>query len=144
MGINVNNPLGSLIDLVKDGFDRLIPDKAAAAQAKATLDQLRESDEAKQLDREMQLQLAALANVQAEAKGESWLQRNWRPMVALFLTGLVGAYWFGFTAPNLTQITVDDLFSLVKICLGGYYGGRTVEKVAPHVVEAVKALKSNG
>src|SRR5579872_4730602 len=128
MGINVNNPLGSLIDLVKDGFDRLIPDKAAAAQAKATLDQLRESDEAKQLDREMQLQLAALANVQAEAKGESWLQRNWRPMVALFLTGLVGAYWFGFTAPNLTQITVDDLFSLVKICLGGYYGGRTVEK----------------
>jgi hypothetical protein len=47
MGISINNPLGSIIDLVKDGLDRFIPDKSQAAQAKATLDQLKESDDAK-------------------------------------------------------------------------------------------------
>jgi hypothetical protein len=143
MSFNINNPIGSIIDLVKDGLDKWGPaDKTAVAQMKAQLDQLKESDDAKAASDEIQLQLAALANVQAEAKGESWLQRNWRPMTALFLVGLVGAYWFGWTAPNLTQITVDDLFGLVKICLGGYYASRGMEKIAPHVVEAVRALKS--
>jgi hypothetical protein len=143
MGFNINNPIGSIIDLVKDGLDKWGPaDKTVVAQLKSQLDQLRESDEAKAAGDDVQLQLAALANVQAEAKGESWLQRNWRPITALFLVGLVGAYWFGFTAPNLSQITVDDLFGLVKICLGGYYVGRSAEKLAPHVVEAVKAFKN--
>jgi hypothetical protein len=142
MNLNISNPIGSIIDFVKDGMDRLIPDKTAAAQAKAALDQLKESDDAKAAADDVQMQLAAMANVQAEAKGESWLQRNWRPIVALFLTGLVGSYWFGYTAPNLTAAAVDDLFGLVKICLGGYYAGRSVEKIAPHVVAAVKALKS--
>lgn len=142
MNLDIKNPISSVIDLVKDGLDRFIPDKSAAAQAKAALDQIKESDEAKAASDDVQLQLAAMANVQAEAKGESWLQRNWRPMVALWFAGLVGAYWFGFVAPNLTAAAVDDLFGLVKICLGGYYASRGVEKVAPHVVAAVKALKS--
>jgi Holin of 3TMs, for gene-transfer release len=122
-------------------IDKVIPDKAANDAAKAALEELRESDQAKQIEQDVQLQLAALSNVQAEEKGESWLQRNWRPIVALFLTGLVGSYWFGWTAPNLTPASIDDLFGLVKICLGGYYAGRSVEKIAPHVVEAVKAFK---
>ena len=35
--------------------------------------------------------------VQAEAKGESWLQRNWRPLTMVWFSFLVGAYWFGYT-----------------------------------------------
>lgn len=123
-------------------IDKVIPDKAAAAAAKASLDQMKESDEAKAIEDQLQLQLASLANVQAEAKGESWLQRNWRPIVALFFTGLVGAYWFGYNAPNLPAASVEDLFSLVKICLGGYYVGRSVEKIAPHIASAITAVKS--
>lgn len=79
--------------------------------------------------------------IAAEATGNSWLQRNWRPISALFLLGLVGAYWFGFTGTHLTQTTVDDCFSLVKLCLGGYVAGRSIEKVAPHAVEVAKALR---
>lgn len=138
MAISINNPLGSVIDLVKDGLDRFIPDKSAAAAAKATLDQLKESDEAKSLDADIKVQLAGLDNVKAEAAGSSWLQRNWRPMTALTFVGLVTAYWFGFTAPNLPQASVQELFELVKLCLGGYTMGRTVEKVAPAVMAALK------
>lgn len=66
----------------------------------------------------------------AEAKGESWLQRSWRPIVMLFLMALVGAYWFGFVGENLTEESVKLGFNLVQIGLGGYVVGRSAEKVA--------------
>lgn len=131
-----------LVAPIEHIIDKVIPDKAANDAAKAQLEQLKESDEAKKLEENVQIELAALGNVKAEEQGESWLQRNWRPMVALWFAGLVGAYWFGFVAKNLTPASIDDLFGLVKICLGGYYASRGIEKVAPHVVEAVKSLKS--
>ncbi len=48
---------------------------------------------------EMQLEQTRLEGrgqaVQAEAKGESWLQRNWRPLTMLWFSTLIGGYWFG-------------------------------------------------
>lgn len=140
--LNINNPLGSIIDLVKDGLDKWGPaDKTVVAQAKAQLDQLKEADAAKQLDRDLQVELAGMSNVQAEAKGDSWLQRNWRPITALTFVVLVVAYWFGFTAPNLPAASVQELFELVKLCLGGYTLGRTAEKLGPSIVQAITAAK---
>jgi len=67
--------------------------------------------------------------VQAEANGESWLQRNWRPLVMLWLAGLVGGYWFGFTPDNLSDETVGALFDIVQYGLSGYIVGRSAEKI---------------
>lgn len=69
----------------------------------------------------------------AEAKSGSWLTRNWRPLVMIWFAGLVGAHWLGFTPPNLSEETVLSLLGLVKIGIGGYVIGRSVEKVAPNV-----------
>ncbi len=70
----------------------------------------------------------------AEANGESWLQRNWRPLVMIDFAILVTAYWLGWTAPNLPESQVIALLDIVKVGLGGYVIGRSVEK-------AVKAYK---
>ena len=75
----------------------------------------------------------------ADLRGEGWLQRNWRPIVALtaFFT-----YWhvvaviphlvsWGWMAPpRFGERGLDNLFLLTSICVGGYIGGRTVEKIA--------------
>lgn len=74
--------------------------------------------------------------VQAEASGESWLQRNWRPMVMLWFAGLVGGYWFGFTPDNLSDATVAALFDIVQYGLSGYIVGRSAEKIAKTVTGA--------
>ncbi len=66
----------------------------------------------------------------AEITGESWLQRNWRPIVMLLLTGLVSAHWLGFTPPNISDAIVSELLAIVKVGLGGYVVGRSAEKVA--------------
>lgn len=73
-----------------------------------------------------------------EAKAESWLTRSWRPLLMIWFAGLAGAHWMGLTPDTLPQETVDDLFTLVQIGVGGYIGGRSVEKLVPAVVSAVK------
>jgi len=67
--------------------------------------------------------------VQAEATGESWLQRNWRPLTMVWFSALIGGYWFGFTPDNLSNEAVLSLFGLIKLGLGGYVIGRSAEKI---------------
>lgn len=75
--------------------------------------------------------------VQAEAQGESWLQRNWRPMTMIWFGVLIGGHWFGFTPQNLSENEILSLFNLMELGLGGYVIGRSVEKV-------VKTLTGTG
>ena len=71
--------------------------------------------------------------VQAEAQGESWLQRNWRPLTMVWFSFLVGAYWFGYTPEKLSDAAVLSLFGLIKLGLGGYVIGRSAEKITKEV-----------
>jgi hypothetical protein len=67
----------------------------------------------------------------AEAQGESWIQRNWRPVTMLSFVGFIGSYWLGL-APEYLVVNpdvVEKLFGLVQIGLGGYVVGRTGEKM---------------
>lgn len=76
--------------------------------------------------------------IRAEATGHSWLQRNWRPLMMLWFAVLLGMYWFGVTPPNLTEAVVVKLFELLKLGIGGYVVGRSVEKIAPQLADAWK------
>ena len=84
----------------------------------------------KLLDYQKELTQAQSKIITAEAQGESWLQRNWRPIVMLTLVGLVVSYFFGLAPEYLINNPdiVEELFSIVKIGLGGYVIGRSAEK----------------
>ena len=62
--------------------------------------------------------------VSAEAQG-SWLQRNWRPITALVFLVLIVLNQFNFLIIPLSE----EIWNLFKIMLGGYVGGRSLEKV---------------
>ena len=72
---------------------------------------------------------AALASrsqiVEAEAKSGNWLTSAWRPITMLVLLGLVVADTFGLTATPLSE----EAWLLLQLGIGGYVGGRSVEKV---------------
>lgn len=72
---------------------------------------------------------AASAAIVAEASSGYWLSACWRPIVSLFFASLVGARFLGYHAPGMSEREIMELYELVKICIGGYMGGRTVEKV---------------
>ncbi|TDX29113.1 holin (3TMs family) [Modicisalibacter xianhensis] len=67
--------------------------------------------------------------ITAEAQGESWLQRNWRPLLMIWFGALVGAHWLGFTPDNLDVGTVGRLLDIVQLGIGGYVFGRSAEKI---------------
>lgn len=113
----------AVLPFVGDVLDKIFPDAEKKQEAKLRLLELEQTGELKAL--------AARSNiVMAEAQGESWLQRNWRPMTMVWFSILVGAYWFGFTPENLSANAIQDLFTLVQIGLGGYVVGRSAEKIA--------------
>lgn len=102
--------------------ERAVPDKAEAERLKAELTMQVLSMNHEELK-------SATSVILAEAQGESWLQRNWRPLTALTFTGLVVAHWLGFTAPNLTQETITGLLNIIQVMIGGYVLGRSGEKI---------------
>jgi len=71
--------------------------------------------------------------IRAEAESEHGLAAMWRPLTMLIFVALVSAHWFGFTPSNMRPETVDNLFLLVQIGLGGYVVGRSAEKVAKSI-----------
>ena len=67
--------------------------------------------------------------VEAEAKGQSWLQRNWRPITMLTFLILVVCDSFGWLAFRLS----NEAWTLLQIGLGGYVVGRTGEKIVEKI-----------
>lgn len=98
-------------------------------QSAVTLKQLELTG--KMMDLERALIDAQASIINSEAKSESWIARNWRPITMLTFVGLI-------VLNSLGVIKVDpkiagDFFDLVKIGLGGYVVGRSIEKAAKHI-----------
>jgi len=77
---------------------------------------------------ELELLKAKRDVIVAEVKGSSFLQRNWRPGLMVIFAGLLVSYWLGYAPPNLSQSTLNQIFDLLKIGIGGYIVGRSIEK----------------
>ena len=90
------------------------------------------------LERTSEIEKAAAEVVKAEAQGQNWLQRTWRPITMLVFVALIVARWLGWSAPNLTEAEALKLWDIVEIGLGGYVIGRTAEKVLPALVDSLK------
>jgi len=104
-------------------IDKAVPDKDLANQIKANITNELINFDTKKLEKSADV-------IIAEANGESWIQRNWRPLVMLTFAGLIVAHWLGFTPENLPPEQVMELLNIVKIGLAGYVVGRSAEKVA--------------
>lgn len=71
--------------------------------------------------------------IAAEANSGFWLAAVWRPILMVVCMVIVISFWFGYMPPGITNEMppiVAEIFTLLKIGVGGYIGGRSVEKVA--------------
>ncbi|WP_252177209.1 3TM-type holin [Endozoicomonas sp. 4G] len=114
--------LVAAIPVIGKVIDKLFPDANKAKEAKVELTRMLLNGELNELEQKASV-------VKAEAQGESWLQRNWRPMVMLVFTSLVVCRWMGWSAPNLTEAVELKLFSIIQLGIGGYIASRGLEKV---------------
>lgn len=77
----------------------------------------------------------AVSVIVAEASGQSWIQRSWRPITMLsFVTIIVNnyilvPYMVAFGAPVPMLDIPPGMWGLLTVGIGGYIGGRTLEKI---------------
>lgn len=110
--------LSGLIGVV----DQAVEDKDQANQIKARLNELALSGNLKELE-------TAAKVIVAEAQGDSWLQRNWRPLLMVMFGVIIANNYilvpiFGTPAADIPP----DMWDLLKLGVGGYVVGRTAEK----------------
>lgn len=150
-GVIKELPMGNMI---LDGVNALLPNdvklptSATGEDLKSAIDSLPPAERARVMEAQLavdeKLVEARGAVVIAEAKGESWLQRNWRPATMLIMVLTCVAYvfdWFG--ARSVDTSVIEKFIELVKLGLGGYVISRSVEKVTTNsgVLDAIKHLR---
>jgi hypothetical protein len=121
----------SLLPIVGDVLDKIIPDPAAQADAKLKLMELAQKGEFTEMTTKADI-------IKAEASSESWLAQSWRPIMMLTFGALIVARWMGYAAPGISQEEVLKLWNIVELGITGYVVGRSVEKIVPSITEAFK------
>lgn len=89
----------------------------------------------KVIDYESKLLESQTRVITAEATGQSWLQRSWRPITMLTFLVLVVCDSFGLLTFRLSE----DAWTLLQIGLGGYVAGRSAEKITSKYLNARSA-----
>jgi hypothetical protein len=125
------DPVTAALGIGSQLIDRLWPSDEQKSAARLELLKLAQSGE-------LTVLTAQAGIIQTEAASDHWLAANWRPLTMLIFVGLIVARWFGWAAPNLAQEEYIKLWSIVELALGGYVIGRSVEKILPSAVSALK------
>jgi hypothetical protein len=130
--------LGSLLGKIAASpvleiVDKIVPDADLKARLKA---EIRNS----LARRDLALIAARRESVLGELRSDSWMTRSWRPALMFLL--MIFLLFFGLIVPILElcsgrSIPVEPhldripepLWNLLALGVGGYVGGRTVEKI---------------
>ncbi len=119
--------ISGLFQPVADLIDNLHTSEEERLTIKAKVFELQTQTATEMMQYESQLLESQSKVIMAEAQGQSWLQRNWRPITMLTFLVLVICDCFGLLAFRLSE----EAWTLLQIGLGGYVVGRSVEKIVP-------------
>lgn len=124
--------LGSLFSVVGGGVKGFFGVKEAQAQMITQAIQTIGDVESSQGQRE-----TAIAQVLAsEASSHYWLAACWRPLLMLVFGAIIVSFWLGYVPPHFNDPMspmMASIFDLIKLGMGGYIGGRTLEKVVDKI-----------
>lgn len=125
----VQQAISALTGPVFDVIDEAVTDKDEA-------NRLKQEIQAKVIDSKDSMAQYQMKVILAEATGESWIQRNWRPLLMMTIVAIVANNYlvgpllsglFGLDYPVLEL--PEPMWTLMTIGVGGYIGARSVEKV---------------
>jgi hypothetical protein len=137
-GAASTTPMGALLSVGSKILDRVLPDPAANAAAKAELLKLEQEGELARLANETKLYETEQNNLtkrlEADMASDSWLSKNIRPMTLIFLllaySGFAVASMFNYETRGAY---VELLGQWGMLVMSFYFGGRTLEKIADRV-----------
>lgn len=129
------DPITAGLNLGTKLLDKFVADPQAKAEMQLKLLTLHQTGELTPM-------IESAGIVRAEAQSGHTLAAVWRPVVMLTFAGLIVARWFGFAAPELSEAEYMKLWGIVEFGLGGYVVGRSVEKTATAVADALGKVRT--
>ena len=123
--------VGELFRPITTIVDELHTSEEEKFKVKKEMAKIQSDIQVKVLDYEKEAIQAKSSIINSEANGQSWLQRNWRPITMLTFLGLVVCDSFGL----LTSRLAPQAWTLLQIGMGGYVIGRSCEKVLPKIMK---------
>ncbi len=124
--------IGQIFEPAAKVIDELHTSEEEKLQIRRQMQKIENEFMGKVLDYETKLMDNQAAIIKAEATGQSWLQRSWRPITMLTFLVLVVLDSFGVLAFRLN----DEAWMLLQIGLGGYVAGRSAEKITSQMMAA--------
>ena len=127
--LNLLGAASPIIGALFKTVDKAIDSKEEREKIKSNIQQQVMAGEMKELS-------TAANIILAEAKSESWLARNWRPLLMLIVVLIIAnnyllvPYANAFFNWGILLELPDALWTLLTIGVGGYTVGRSAEKVA--------------
>jgi len=138
----LGNPIGDLLKGVGDIIGRFVTDPNAKLAASQELVRVQAEMQAKLIDADVAFANAQAAVITSEQQHGSWLSKSWRPILMLTFTYIIAHNYVFATMFHLTTVPIPpDMWDLLKIGVGGYVIGRSVEKTAPAVATAIVKAK---
>jgi hypothetical protein len=123
-------PIGALIDIGGKILDKVFPDPAQAEQAKLKFLEMQQNGELAKLNADVAESHELTERLKADMSSDSWLSKNIRPMVLIFIlmayTGFAIASMFDFETRNNY---VELLGNWGMVVMSFYFGGRSAEKI---------------
>lgn len=133
------NPVKALADTANAIIGKFVADPKEKADAQLALFTAQAQLQEAAMAAQQQLVDAQAKVVTAEAQSQSWLARNWRPILMTVFTYIILHNYVVSPLFGIASVPIPDrMWSLLELGIGGYIGGRSLEKVAPAIVSAVK------
>ena len=128
--MNILTALSGLIPSIARSIEKFIPDKDLARQ-------LTHEIASEVMSLQSTLVNAKAEIIVAEAQGQSWIQRSWRPMTMLTFVLIIAnnyiivPYVIAFSGPDVVPMLEipPGMWGLLTVGIGGYVGGRSAEKI---------------
>lgn len=134
------NPIKGLADVANSIIGRFVADPNEKIQLQQKILDAQMSLAQQAMTAQSELVSAQTSVVLAEAKSDSFLARNWRPIFMLVIVTIIA--WNYMVVPITGAPHAElppDMWTLVKIGVGGYIVGRSGEKIASNIT-----LNGNG
>ena len=134
---------GDVLNGISAVLGKFIADPNAKLQAQIELTKVASDYQTAVLGAERDLAVQRASVIVAEAQSDSWIARNWRPITMLSFVFIIDYDFILSPIFGLKSLPIPpDLWALLKIGMGGYVIGRSVEKTAPAVARAIAAAKA--
>ncbi len=130
---DVGSLASDLVDSIGDAADGLFTSDEERKRAELAV-------RSRLLDHKEKMAAERAETIRTETQG-AWYQRAWRPAMMALFGCVIAAHWWGLAGEGVTPEVQRYLYSIIKLGLGGYVVGRSAEKIAPSLSDALRNRK---